>query len=424
MPRFSEKIQRLDMALVKEAKDIKVLSNIEWPRAIRDEFIKNWHGGNPKLPTVNYDASNLSDKTDGLQSIMNRCDRAHPIESFLFRSARSYLHAAHLIESAGTPRFVRLSVKIYGQPNEVIAEGMPTTRKAAEHLMGITQDFADSCQYNESDFCLMPETIAQALRDATVLFKTQKITVVVDPNLTAKAAAGASKIRIRGGTCFTEEDSLQLINHELYVHSLTALNGRSQANLQTLGLGPPRTTLTQEGLAIFGELISNSIDVNRLRRIASRSIAIAMAMEGADFLDVFRYFLTVGQSLEESYSSASRVFRGGDPRGKIVFTKDNVYLSGFVRVHSFMREAIKKNDIKSIDFLVAGRLAASDVEALAPFFESSHLSPPLYQPPWLKSPTRLAAFLLHSAFTSQLELDNLTFAMTDRTEDFLDDDSK
>ena len=67
-----------------------------------------------------------------------------------------------------------------------------------------------------------------------------------------------------------EMDIHQLIQHEGFVHMLTAINGRSQPNLGSLGLNAPRTTRSQEGLATFGELITRSIDLGRLRRIALR----------------------------------------------------------------------------------------------------------------------------------------------------------
>lgn len=58
-----------------------------------------------------------------------------------------------------------------------------------------------------------------------------------------------------------------------------------------------------------------------LRRIALRVVMVKQALDGADFIEVFRGFLDAGQSEVESYRSAARVFRGGDVRGKVCFTK-------------------------------------------------------------------------------------------------------
>ena len=79
------------------------------------------------------------------------------------------------------------------------------------------------------------------------------------------------------------------------MHSLTALNGREQPVLGSLALSSPRTTATQEGLATFAEQITGNIDIERMKRVSLRIEAIAMALDGADFIEVFRYFLDAGQ---------------------------------------------------------------------------------------------------------------------------------
>ena len=60
-------------------------------------------------------------------------------------------------------------------------------------------------------------------------------------------------------------------------------------HLNCLGLGAPRTTRNQEGIAVLAELITNSIDISRLRLIALRVMAVQGALDGADFIDIFRF---------------------------------------------------------------------------------------------------------------------------------------
>ena len=62
---------------------------------------------------------------------------------------------------------------------------------------------------------------------------------------------------------------------------LPQTNGLAQADLKILAAGHPDTTKTQEGLAVFSEFITGSIELNRLRRLSDRIIAIQMAIEGA-----------------------------------------------------------------------------------------------------------------------------------------------
>src|SRR3546814_2095094 len=87
-----------------------------------------------------------------------------------------------------------------------------------------------------------------------------------DPDMIAKAAAGARRIRLRTSAQYTDYDHHQLLQHEAFVHSLTALNGREQAVLGSLSLASPRTTATQEGLAVFAEQITGNIDIERMKR--------------------------------------------------------------------------------------------------------------------------------------------------------------
>lgn len=75
------------------------------------------------------------------------------------------------------------------------------------------------------------------------------------------------------------------------------------------------------------------MELNRFQRLADRVFAIQMAIEGADFLQVYHYFLERTQGNEDqSFESARRVFRGDIITGGAPFTKDVVYLFGLLRV--------------------------------------------------------------------------------------------
>jgi uncharacterized protein (TIGR02421 family) len=206
---------------------------------------------------------------------------------------------------------------------------------------------------------------------------------------------------------FSERDLGQLTEHEAFIHTLTSLNGRHQPHLKTLGLGSPRTTRTQEGLATFAEIITGSIDISRLRRIALRVVMVKNALDGADFVDVFRGFLDAGQSEVESYRSAARVFRGGDVRGGVCFTKDGVYLEGVMMVHLFIRKVLQEGRAELLPMLFVGRLTVSDAITLAPFLETGLIARSTYLPPWARDPQRVLSIMAFSAATQRLRLDRL-----------------
>ena len=212
---------------------------------------------------------------------------------------------------------------------------------------------------------------------------------------------------MRGSAVFSQLDKDQLLYHEAFVHTATQLNGKKQINLKSLGLGAPRTTRTQEGIAVLAELLTGAMDITRLRRIALRVIAVKMALDGADFIETFKFFLDAGQSEVESVRSTQRIFRGGAVKGGIVFTKDAVYLQGLLEVHTFLRVAIRDNRPELIRNLFAGRLTLADTLRLAPLFESGWLKPPVYLPHWASDLRRLAAAMAYSAFITNIKLDKV-----------------
>jgi len=87
----------------------------------------------------------------------------------------------------------------------------------------------------------------------------------------------------------------------------------------------------------FSEIISGTIELDRLRRLADRVFAIQMAIEGADFLEVYGYFLERTGNPDQSFENARRVFRGGVITGGAPFTKDVVYLFGLLQVSNAIR---------------------------------------------------------------------------------------
>jgi uncharacterized protein (TIGR02421 family) len=399
----------LDRHLVESAQSIRILTTLAWPERIYEDFMKGWEAGDPRLPVVSYPRGLHEKQIIALHKLMKRCDRSHPIGNYIYLTAASYATAAKMLDSVGTPAFTELSGVLYGRPTDAINPGGLTHLDAADHFIEMTGEFMAASSVPPTLYRLSAEEIASALfEQLEPFFHRHKIRIEVDPSLASRATAGAQRIRIREGTPFSMMDRAQLVNHEGFVHMLTSLNGRNQPNLPSMGLGAPRTTGTQEGLATFAELITSAIDLNRLRRIALRSRAVQMGLEGADFLQVFRYFLEAGQNERESFQSTARIFRGGDPRGRVVFTKDIVYVQGLISVHTFLRKAVQLNKFHYAEHLLAGRFTLGDIIALESFVESGFIVPPLYEPPWLKNRSCLAAYLCYSIFANKIHLGMVT----------------
>lgn len=424
LPREIQRFIEQDAKLVEAARHIKVLSALGWPAETAEEFLRGYAQGHPRLPEIHYPKVDLSAQRKALADIARMCDPGHPIGRYLNQTANSYIAGARMLESVGTKAFRELSEALYGSPSERL--GRLTNLQMAEDFIQITSDFAASLEPTSDAQCLSPEVVAYELkRRADDFFTSHNIQITIDPHLAAKAAAGAERVRIRGMTSFSQGDIEQLLQHELFVHSATMLNGRGQPYFKSLGLGAPRTTGTQEGLATFAELITSTMDLSRLRRIALRIKGIHMALEGGDFIETFRFFLASGQSQIESFQSAARIFRGGDLRGTYVFTKDVVYLKGLFSVHTFMRKAIEARKIDFPKWLFIGRLALGDLISLEPFIDRGQadstagyppvIRTPLYLPRWVANREGLAAYLSYAVFANRLNLSEI------RLEDFVSD---
>ena len=221
--------------------------------------------------------------------------------------------------------------------------------------------------------------------------------------LSANALATAHRIRIRRDARFTDRDAAQLLNHEAYIHVATSLNGRIQTDLPILGAGHPSTTRTQEGLAVFAEITSGTMELDRLRRLADRVFAIQMAIEGADFLQVYGYFLERTGNPDQSFENARRVFRGGVITGGAPFTKDVVYLFGLLQVSSVIRAIFSAGRSDCLYLLFCGKLEAQDIPALCELANMGLCRPARYLPPWASDLRSLLANLTYSTFINKID---------------------
>ena len=183
--------------------------------------------------------------------------------------------------------------------------------------------------------------------------------IVMDNTISSNAIAGRRRIAINPTACFTDKDIQQLIEHEVYIHVATSINGNAQQHIKILGAGHAGTTETQEGLAVFSEFITGCIDLDRTRRLSDRVMAIQMAIDGANFLDVYHYFLEKTSDQNKAFDAAKRVFRGGNVNGKSPFTKDIVYLEGLVRVQNFLSVAVAAGKFDYLNLLFCGKLDIS-----------------------------------------------------------------
>jgi len=400
----------LDKRLLAAVNGIHILATVAWPASLENRMIEAFRQGRFTLPEVTYVRPDLAAARAELAAIEAEAGGGDPLDidplgDYVRRTAESWRVAAEMLESVGSAGVTAPSIALYGRPADIIAGSRRSNLDAAHYFVELADELGADLLADDSCQTMPAEVLRTELAGKLdAFFGAGVINVEVDPELTAKAAAGATRIRLRGGTCFSEYDRHQLLAHEAFVHSLTALNGRRQPLLTSLRRSSPRVTATQEGLAVFAELMSGAIDITRLKRISLRILAIDMALNGADFIEVYRFFSAFGQTAADSFHSAQRVFRGVPLRGGAAFAKDNVYLAGLLTVHTYFRWALKEHRMDLLRHLFAGKLALHDVIALQPHFASGMILPPRWLPPWMQHVHGLAGKLAFSVFVNGIQM--------------------
>ena len=269
--RHLERHAELDRQLVAAVKGIRLLGSVSWPASVQTAFLERWRKGIVSMPVVDYVRPDLANVRGTIMAIHDAADAQHPVGDYIRRSAESWRVATELLDALGKPELTTHSIRLFGRPGSRVPGSELSNLDAARHFISLANELDSEVLSSEADYCIPADVLREDLQQQLdAFFGDGTVRVEVDDQLIAKAAAGATRIRLRSATCFSEYDRNQLLEHEAYVHTLTALNGRRQPRLASLALSSPRITATQEGLAVFAELMTGSLDIERIKRISLR----------------------------------------------------------------------------------------------------------------------------------------------------------
>jgi len=309
----------------------------------------------------------------------------------------------NLISQCGKKEFFKFSSKIYGLPKGKLRDGKTTPLDLANRFSSVMEHYKNSSRLMDHDLMTANEVGEMMKKKIKDIFGNESPEILVVDNISAKATASSKRIRLRKGASFTEKDVDQLMHHEALVHVATSLNGRAQDKIKLLGANYGAVTKTQEGLAVFSEFITGCIDIDRMNRISDRVVAIQMAIDGASFIDVYRYFKDRTRLKTDAFENARRVFRGGVISGGAPFTKDIVYLDGMIRVHNLFRAAINKGKLNDLEILFSGKIDLDDIPILLKMKKEGLINKPKYLPFWMKDLDRLISYFTFSGFISSMD---------------------
>ncbi|MFB4369089.1 MULTISPECIES: flavohemoglobin expression-modulating QEGLA motif protein [unclassified Pseudomonas] len=410
-------VRALSDRIVEAQTPIRVLDAVKWDDSIRQTFLKHKGRELPAIDRSYYDSRPLPFDPAAKKLEFQNIDRDitrqlgqfNPVGQIMRRMCREYRMVIRMLEARGTSDFGLISQDLYGAASDAFHAGDPT-------LADLGLMFSDYLNNIDSRGDLKDEPKTLGAKEAVALLQSRlnlvfgesenTIRVFESDGILADAAAGADYIKIRTDAMFNERDVKALEVHEGLVHVATTLNGQNQPICTFLAKGPPSSTVTQEGLAILMEVIAFASYPSRLRKLTNRTRAIHMAEQGADFVQVCDFYREQGFSLEDSYSNASRAFRGSAPDG-LPFTKDLSYLKGFIMIYNYIQLAVRKGKLEQIPLLFCGKTTLEDMRTLRQLVDEGLVSPPKYLPQQFRDLNSLSAWMCFSNFLNHLSLDRI-----------------
>jgi uncharacterized protein (TIGR02421 family) len=401
-PRLLTLLREVSAEILDAQKPLRVIRLLDWPAEVERVFFENQAR---ELPRPTYQVPREVEAAGKRFSALGkRVSGDNEVERFLRDTCVAMATAAHMVCAVGSKDFYFHSVEIYGRPAGLSSDRRTTNLDLARHFEQVIAGYAPPPAVVDLPTIDAEEAAVQLRKRFLEWFPGHEAKVTISDHGAANASASADEIRIKRGARFSPRDLRQIEYHELGVHVTTALNGRAQPVMPFIGVPSPRSTRTQEGLAVFAEFVTRSTSLARVRRLCDRTLAVQMAEDGANFIDLYHFFLGRGHDPHASFDCARRVCRGGKVEGGAPFTKDVCYLDGLLRVTNFLRIALTKGQSQLVRLLFVGKLAIEDIPLFDRLVREGVVKEPLYQPAWSQDLSYLTAFMSFTAFLGRSDL--------------------
>ncbi len=410
---YLERLRSLSNRLVALQKPIRILDAIKWPPELEAEFCAKGGRELPKLAPDFYQNQRLAFDTDKVYQqlkelkadVRRDLGRNDALGHILLATIDQYQIVIELLKARGTAQFGRFSKLLYGSARDKIRGDRKTLREMGERLCHIfSLPAVEHLNRPYTNNITAEQAVSSLLGRMNEYFGNGEVRVEISDDIVSDASAGGDCIKVNRRASFSELDLQVLEVHEGWVHIGTTLNGRQQPWATWLSVGSPRITAIQEGMAVLMETLTFSSFPQRARRISDRVVAVDLAEQGADFCQVYRYFLDRGISKHDSYRVTQRVFRGGTLNGGSVFTKDISYVKGFVENVNFIRSAIQSGVPEIIPMLFVGKVTLDDLPLLYERYLEGVIVAPKHLPPMFRD---LNGLYVWFGFSSSMGLMNI-----------------
>lgn len=390
---YQQQVRTLSDRLIELQRPIRILDAIKWPAAAKADFFASGCSVLPDVKRSWYEGISLGFQPDLLRErftdlraqVQRSLGRSDGLGGILCDTIDQYLLVIELLRARGTVDFGQHSRALYGSARDHLRGDRKSLRQLGESLCEIFSLPAAEHLSRPYERHIPAATAVDILQSRLGnYFQPGDIRVILSDGIVSDAAAGGDYIKINRDVEFTDIDLQVLEVHEGWVHVGTTLNGRKQPWASWLSVGSPRVTACQEGLAVLMETLTFSSYPQRALKVSDRVVAVDMAEQGADFVEVFRFFENRGMRRDEAWKITQRVFRGGMVRGGSVFTKDLSYLRGFVENVNFMRSAIHSGVPEILPMLFVGKVTLDDIPVLYQHYLEGTIAGPHYMPAMFK----------------------------------------
>lgn len=363
----SEKfILKFDKRIAEIEKEIDIFKYIN-PINSQEEkskFLSEYEAGNYYNPQFKYEEfnPNIDELYDELSVIKTKFENfdGSILAPYYLKNIKKTMLRIDLFKDRTTPNFGEEISNLYGKPSNRLLQ------EAKSNLL----KYKNVDEYEET---LAPEEVLD-------IFKTElekhglKWDFQILSSASAKLSVNASlnKIKINATEKFSENNIKRYIYHEIKTHVFRAENGKMQPFL-IFKDGFPDYISTEEGLALNIENMNGLLKPVDIKRYSARVIAASYSVN-LSFYDIFdeivKYFPPA-----DAFTIVQRVKRGiidtGNPGGH---TKDFVYMDGFQKVGSFLKEG------NSIEILFTGKIGLEDVDQVQELIDQGILTKPKYLP--------------------------------------------
>ncbi|HZH71192.1 MAG TPA: tyrosine/phenylalanine carboxypeptidase domain-containing protein [Mariniphaga sp.] len=295
-----------------------------------------------------------------------------PTLNFLFREKRAETDKmlSMLMERESTDFFYG-SLQLFGSvSNQLLAHAKEILKEIA---LADDEKKGNGDYYNAQEFAELSKQELRFLQqqwpgiDNKVVIKDTIDSMMVDKGI----------FYIPQKTKVLKQRAEAMIQHEIGTHVVTYYNGRNQP-LKLLSSGIPGYEELQEGIAVLAEYLSGGLGAERMKVLAGRVVAVDSLINHRNFIKTFEVLTDEYRfNPRSAFFIATRVYRGGG------FTKDAIYLRGFLSVLKYLKDG------NSLEPLLIGKIRQSHIPVIEELISRKILKPLSIKPRYLFEPAAL-----------------------------------